>query len=167
MLRRIFPYQAVINHPNKLCLYYHLGLCPCPSVTLDQNYRKNINHIVNFLDGNKDLLLKDLEKERDSASAEDNFEKAGEIQKKIDSIILITSPFYRPFEYEENPNLRSDTVALNLADLKQILNDNGVGATAWKDRMLRISNTSGLNATLRWWFLQTARKIQQLIDGLK
>jgi excinuclease ABC subunit C len=148
MLRRIFPYQAVINHPNKLCLYYHLGLCPCPSVTLDQNYRKNINHIVNFLDGNKDLLLKDLEKERDSASAEDNFEKAGEIQKKIDSIILITSPFYRPFEYEENPNLRSDTVALNLADLKQILNDNGVGADSLERiECYDISNTSGLNAT--------------------
>lgn len=148
LLRRIFPYQAVLNHPNGLCLYYHLGLCPCPTVTKDPNYHRNINHIVSFLNGNKNLLIKDLEKEREQASINEDFEKAGEIQKKIDAITLITSSFYQPFEYELNPNLRSDTVASNLLDLQTILNTNGVKILNL-DRIecYDISNTSGLNAT--------------------
>jgi excinuclease ABC subunit C len=135
-------------YTSMTCLYYHLGLCPCPSVTKDVNYRKNINHIVDFLNGNKNLLIKDLEKEREQASKNEDFEKAGEIQKKIDSITLITSVFYQPFEYELNPNLRSDTVASNLQDLKSILNTNGVKVLNL-DRIecYDISNTSGLNAT--------------------
>ncbi|MEK7559598.1 MAG: GIY-YIG nuclease family protein, partial [Patescibacteria group bacterium] len=32
IIRRIFPFQAVLNHPKRICLYYHLGLCPCPPV---------------------------------------------------------------------------------------------------------------------------------------
>jgi excinuclease ABC subunit C len=148
LLRRIFPYQAVLNHPNKLCLYYHLGLCPCPSVTQDENYHKNIKHIISFLNGNKDLLLKDLSKEREQASINEDFEKAAQLQKKIEAITLITSSFYQPFEYELNPNLRSDTVAANLTDLKQILNENKVPVVNLERiECYDISNTSGLNAT--------------------
>jgi len=148
MLRRIFPYQSVVNHPNKLCLYYHLGLCPCPSVTKDGNYRQNIKHIIAFLEGNKKLLLKDLEKERNRVSKQEDFEKAQAIQKQIEAITLITSPFYQPFEYELNPNLRSDTVALSLQVLKNILNINNIPVLDLnRIECYDISNTSGLNAT--------------------
>jgi len=148
MLRRIFPYQNVANHPNKLCLYYHLGLCPCPTVTKDQNYRKTIKHIVDFLNGDTKKVIKDLERERDSFSKNENFEQAQSIQTKIDSINLITSNVYKPFEYELNPNLRSDVVQKELSELKDILNINGVGISNL-DRIecYDISNTSGLNAT--------------------
>jgi excinuclease ABC subunit C len=148
LLRRIFPYQAVVNHPNKLCLYYHLGLCPCPTITKDEHYQKNIKHIIDFLDGNKNLLIKDLEKERNQASRNEDFENAQKIQKQIDSVTLITSSFYKPFEYEENPNLRSDIVAFDLQSLKDILIENGV-VVSDLDRIecYDISNTSGLNAT--------------------
>jgi excinuclease ABC subunit C len=148
ILRRIFPYQAVLNHPNKLCLYYHLGLCPCPSVTKDENYRKNINHILAFLEGDKKLLLKDLEKERNQASKDEDFEKAKAIQKQIKAITLVTSSFYKPFEYELNPNLRSDVVALDLQSLKEILKKNNVPVLdLHRIECYDVSNTSGLNAT--------------------
>ena len=29
-MRRIFPYVSVAHHPKRICLYHHLGLCPCP-----------------------------------------------------------------------------------------------------------------------------------------
>src|SRR5574342_892963 len=50
-IRRIFPYQSVLNHPKRFCLYHHLGLCPCPplfpnSKEFKQNYRKNIRGII-------------------------------------------------------------------------------------------------------------------------
>jgi len=148
LLRKIFPYQAVVNHPSKLCLYYHLGLCPCPTVTNDKHYRKNINHIIDFLNGNKKMLLKDLEKERDKLSRDEDFEKAGEVQKQIDAVILITSSFYEPFEYENNPNLRSDVVASDLEELKRILNSNQISVfDLSRIECYDISNTSGINAT--------------------
>lgn len=148
ILRKIFPYQSVMNHSNKLCFYYHLGLCPCPTVTKDKNYRKNIRHIIAFLNGNKNLLLKDLIKERDITSALEDFENANQIQKQIDAVELITSPFYKPFEYEENPNLRSDTIKQELNSLREILNLNHVPVSSLKRiECYDISNTSGLNAT--------------------
>lgn len=148
ILRRIFPYQSVVNHPNKLCLYYHLGLCPCPYVTKDENYKKNIKHIIDFLNGNTKKVIKDLEKERSELSKAEKFEDAKNIQTKIDSINLITSPVFKPFEYELNPNLRSDIVEKELNDLKNILNKHNVNVKNLKRiECYDISNISGKYAT--------------------
>ncbi len=148
ILRRIFPYQAVANHPHKLCLYYHLGLCPCPSVTKDKTYKQTISHIIDFLNGNTKKVIKDLEKERNAFSKEELYEEAKGRQRKIDAIKLITSTVYQPFEYELNPNLRFDVIQKNLNELKDILNNHGVGVKDLKRiECYDISNTSGLNAT--------------------
>ena len=148
MLRRIFPYVNANNHPNKLCLYYHLGLCPCPNVTNDKNYRKTISHIVDFLNGESKKVIKDLEKERNEFSKNENYEEAKNVQKQIDAVALITSHVYKPFEYELNPNLRSDVIAEQLLSLKQILNTNDVYVSDLnRIECYDISNTSGLNAT--------------------
>ncbi len=148
IVRRIFPYQSVINHSDKKCLYFHLGLCPCPLATGDTSYRKTIKHIIEFMNGNSSKLLKELEKERNSLSKSEEFEEAMKIQTKIDAIKLVTSSFYKPFEYEENPNLRADVVSEKLKSLKKILTENNVMV---KDlnriECFDISNTSGINAT--------------------
>lgn len=124
--RRIFPFQSVINHPKKICFYNHIGLCPCPEVTNDKFYKKNINHLINFLRGNTKKVIKDIEKERENFSKNEAYEKAWECQKKIDSIKLIASSFYNPFEYEENPNLKEDIRRRELADLQEVLRVNNV-----------------------------------------
>lgn len=148
ILRRIFPYQNVLNHSNKLCLYYHLGLCPCPSVTKDVNYGKMINHIIDFLNGKTGKIIRELENERNLFSKNEGFEEAKELQRKINSIKLITSNVYKPFEYELNPNLRADVVQKELSELIKVLNENGVGVLDLKRiECYDISNTSGLNAT--------------------
>jgi excinuclease ABC subunit C len=148
LIRRIFPYQAVLNHPNSLCLYFHLGLCPCPTVTHDSRYKTTINNLVDFLNGKTAKVLRTLEKNRDLCSKNEDFEEAQSLQSKIDSIKLITSPVYKPFEYEENPNLRSDVIELQLNELKNILIDNNVQVLDLKRvECYDISNTSGINAT--------------------
>ncbi len=124
--RKIFPYQSVSNHPNKPCFYHHLGLCPCPEVFNDKNYKSNIKHLINFLSGKTKKVIKDLEKEKKIYIKEEKYEEASEDQKKIDSIKLVTSPFYKPFEYEENPNLREDLRENELKDFKNIMNSNNV-----------------------------------------
>jgi len=148
ILRRIFPFQNVLNHSDRLCLYYHLGLCPCPSVTQDKNYQKTINHIIDFLSGKTKKVIKELEKDRDIFSKNEDFEEAGKLQRKIEAIKLITSSIYKPLEYELNPNLRMDVVQKELDELKTVLNENGVGVSDLKRiECYDISNTSGLNAT--------------------
>lgn len=147
ILRKIFPFQSVRIHGNKLCLYYHLGLCPCPSVTKDKTYRKKIKYIINFLNGKTEKVIKDLEKERKAESIAEDFENAMSIQKKIEAINLITSPFYKPFEYELNPNLKSDLTQIELNSLIRILNENGQRVKKLnRIECYDISNTSGKNA---------------------
>lgn len=147
IIRKIFPYQSA-NHTNKLCLYNHLLLCPCPSITNDKTYKTTIKHIVNFLNGNTKKIIKDLEKEREKFSKNEDYEKALNIQKKIEAINLITSAFYRPFEYELNPNLRSDVINQELNLLKAILNNNNVNVkTLNRIECYDISNISGKYAT--------------------
>ena len=159
IIRRIFPYQSVARHGNRLCLYYHLGLCPCPSVTNNHNYKKTIKRIILFLEGNTKKVIKDLEKERDSLSKKLDFENASLLQKKIDAIKLITSPFYKPFVYEENPNFKSDVLQKELNSLIQILNENKVNVKKLERiECYDISNISGKSATASMVVLKNGEK---------
>lgn len=171
VLRKIFPFQSVINHPKRICLYYHLGLCPClpalelhvPSRSANKRneisqtlhffkmtkaYKRTIKHIIDFLDGKTKKVLKELEKERDNASKQEDFETAQKIQKQIDAIFYVTHPVHKPFEYETNPNLREDLRQQELGQLKNILERNGISV----DNLERIecydiSNIQGTNPT--------------------
>lgn len=123
-IRRIFPYQSVRNHPKRICLYHHLGFCPCPPLltkTQLTKYRHTIRYLVQFLEGKKESVIRSLEKEMLIAAKSENFEEAESIKRQIDTIRLITSGVYKPWSYIENPNLLSDEAQLDLEDLQQVL----------------------------------------------
>lgn len=128
-IRRVFPFQSIENHPKRVCLYHHLGLCPCPPVfanpELKNEYRKNILGIIRILEGQSQKVMKDLIKTRDSLSKNEQFEEAEKLQKKIEALSYITQPFYQPFEYDVNPNLRTDLRQKELTDLRKILEHYG------------------------------------------
>jgi len=147
-IRRIFPFQSVANHPKRICLYNHLGLCPCPQVTNDKDYKKNILHIVTFLKGNTKKVLRSLEKERSVVSKLQEFEKAEALQRKIDAINYVTSPVYQKFDYRVNPNLDLDLRKKELSGLKDCLSRYNVQIKNLKRiECFDISNISGTNAT--------------------
>ncbi|MDE2025209.1 MAG: GIY-YIG nuclease family protein [Patescibacteria group bacterium] len=152
-LRRIFPYISDENHPKKICFYHHLGLCPCTPANATKEhirtYKQTIKYIVDFLDGGKTAkVVKDLEKERDKASSAQAYEKAGTIQKQITAIMIITKPTHKPFEYETNPNLRSDVRQLELKSLQDTLKEHAV-VTEFLHRIecYDNSNIQGTNPT--------------------
>jgi len=130
LIRKIFPYQSVMNHPKKYCLYFHLGLCPCPPMFKTEEeikeYKKVIRYIVQFFEGNTKEIIKELEEEREALAKSEKFEEAQLIQRKIDSIILVTSQKHKPFEYEVNPNLRQDLRSQETHELQKVLNENGM-----------------------------------------
>ncbi|MGH7245478.1 MAG: hypothetical protein ACREGI_00925 [Candidatus Levyibacteriota bacterium] len=151
-LRRIFPYQSVLNHQKKICLYHHLGLCPCASAiaTLDakKEYKKTIRHIKEFLRGKTKKVLDFLEKDRNSESKKEHFENANILQQQIDKINIITHPFHKPFEYETNPNLTQDLREIEMEELRIILGQHNVYVSSLKRiECYDISNTQGTNAT--------------------
>ncbi len=125
-IRKIFPYVSARNHPKKICLYYHLKLCPCPeafnSTEVKNDYKKSIKRIITFLKGDTGKVLMDLEKERDRLSKNEEYEKANNLQKKIDSILIITSPSYPSFDSNIDPNLEEDIRNEELESLKTVLN---------------------------------------------
>ncbi|MBI3887757.1 GIY-YIG nuclease family protein, partial [Candidatus Microgenomates bacterium] len=128
-IRKIFPYQSVLNHPKRICLYNHLGLCPCPPVfdspELRKTYRKNIGGIIRMLEGESQKIMKELTKARDKASKAEDYEEALTLQKKINALSIVTTPFHKPVEYDVNPNLRIDLRQQELDDLMEVLNQNG------------------------------------------
>ncbi len=138
-VRKIFPFQSTLNHSKQICLYHHLGLCPCvtalcnrvrpyyaqvgsdPRDNLLKEYKRNIKHLAAFLNGDTKKVISDLENEREIASKIEDFEKASAIQKQIDAIEIITHPVHKPFEYDTNPNLRLDIRQEELKSLQEIL----------------------------------------------
>ncbi len=151
-VRRIFPFQSVKHHPKGYCLYYHLGLCVCPPLLTNEavkkDYKKGIKRIRTLLNGDIRGVVKELIKERDEKSKDEDFEEALALQRKIDAITLITQRVHKPFDYEVNPNLKSDIRAKELQSLLSHLQEQGV----FIDKLDRIecydiSNTSGTNAT--------------------
>lgn len=143
-VRRIFPFETALNHPKKPCLYYHLSLCPCCEYYGDGKYKKEIRRIINFLKGKTKDVIKDLEKERNTLSKSENFEQANLIQKKIDAIKYVTSPIYKPFEYELNPNLKTDIRQKETTLLLEVLNRHGIDVKKLERiECFDISNISG------------------------
>jgi len=151
-LRRIFPYHSALNHQKRICLYNHLGLCPCVSANPTKenklSYKKTVKHIIDFLNGKTKKVVFDLVSERDELTKLQHYEKAGILQKQINSIEYVTHPFHKPFEYETNPNLRVDLRFSELKDLQKILSVYGI-VTDFPERIecYDISNTQGTNST--------------------
>jgi len=150
IMRRIFPFQNVKNHPKNKCLYNHLGLCPCASVFSERlpEYKKNIKKLEYFLSGKKKKIIDELRRERENFVKTEEFEKASQVQDKIERITLITSPFYSPFQYEKNPDTYAIHVKEEVESLKNILSKYYTGLKSLeKIECFDISNIQGTNAT--------------------
>lgn len=70
------------------CLNYHIHQCyaPCQGYISVEEYRKSIDEVVRFLNGNYDLILKELEEKMLDASENLEFEKAIEYRELLASV---------------------------------------------------------------------------------
>ncbi len=87
-LRRIFPYNTHQVMPKRVCLQYHLGLCP----GLEENktslaaYRQNLHKLIMFLRGERTRLIAQLEKTMRQAAKGQQFETAGILRNQAQSL---------------------------------------------------------------------------------
>lgn len=150
LLRKIFPYESVRNHTKRKCLYFHLGLCPCVEA-VPKNlplYKKNLANLERFLKGSTKQVLENLHKEQKEYVKKEEFEKAGFVQRQIESIERITQDTYDPFVYMQQP--RAQTMREeneNLALQKLLLEHDVPVGNLFRIECYDISNFQGTNAT--------------------
>ncbi len=70
------------------CLYYHIHQCkaPCQGYISKEEYQKNIDGVLDFLNGDYKKLVKELEEKMQAAAEELRFEDAGQYRDLIQSI---------------------------------------------------------------------------------
>ena len=73
---------------TRACLNYHINRClgPCMGYVSKEDYRKQIDEIIDILDGKVDKVLKDLEYQMLEESKKMNFEKAAYIRDRMVAI---------------------------------------------------------------------------------
>ncbi|MFA6423692.1 MAG: GIY-YIG nuclease family protein [Candidatus Magasanikbacteria bacterium] len=102
LLRKIFLFSECQPDAKKPCFYYQLGLClgVCTGEISARDYMaKVIRPLCLFLDGKKQRLLKDIEKEMGVASKGKYFEEAARLRnqlhhlQKIQDVALLNDSF--------------------------------------------------------------------------
>ncbi len=95
IIRKIFPWndhQKVIanntnktNNANKPCFNYQIGLCPgtCIGKISKKEYAQAVKNIILFFQGKKEKIVKNLEKEMNTASKRLEFERAEKIRRQV------------------------------------------------------------------------------------
>lgn len=76
---------------GRACLYYHMKQCdaPCEGLISKEEYRKQIDDALEFLNGNYKLIMKQLQEKMEQASQELEFEKAAQYRDLLKSVTQI------------------------------------------------------------------------------
>lgn len=87
-LRRIFPYSTHTVMPKRVCLQYHLGLCPGveEQKISSADYKKTLRKLILYLKGERVKLISQLESEMKAAAAAHEFEVAAMRRNQINNL---------------------------------------------------------------------------------
>jgi len=105
ILRKIFPFRSCKTLPKKPCLWYQLDRCPAPCILesgagnqiplakdkIKKEVQSNVRTIFKILGGEKNKVLRGLNKDMKIASKNQGFEKASNIRDKIFALERIIS----------------------------------------------------------------------------
>ena len=77
-----------LKERTRACLNYHINRClaPCMGYVTKEEYRKQIDEIIDLLEGKTNKVIKELETQMKEASNKLEFEKAGELRDRIQAI---------------------------------------------------------------------------------
>ncbi len=87
-LRRIFPYSTHATMPTRVCLQYHLGLCPGVEEQKigSGDYKKTLHKLVLYLKGERQRLIKQLQTEMNLAAKRQDYELAAKRRNQIHNL---------------------------------------------------------------------------------
>ncbi|HSH31109.1 MAG TPA: excinuclease ABC subunit UvrC [Candidatus Saccharimonadales bacterium] len=116
MLRKVFPYVTHATWPARGCLQSHLGLCPGPEEgkISSRDYKRNIRNLILYLSGQKDKLLKAIEKDMQAAAKKRDFETAAYARNQLRDLQALGKKMI--FGDTESFDLSRDQALVGLAD---------------------------------------------------
>jgi len=87
-LRKVFPYSTHETLPKRVCLQYHLGLCPGveESKISEKDYKRDLRRLELYLKGGRKQLVVDLEKEMRQLAKASQFEAAALLRNQINDL---------------------------------------------------------------------------------
>lgn len=133
MIRKILPYCSCKSRPKKVCLYYHIGLCPgpCSGKLPLMSYQENIRSIVKILKGERRKLIKELKSKMQRLSQAKKFEAASILRDKITAINSLYEGKSKPHELislKESLGLMRLPLVIEAIDISSLGNDDSVGS---------------------------------------
>lgn len=141
-LRRAFPYSTHTGPmPRRACLQYHLGLCPGleEDKTSLQDYRNNLKRLMQYFKGERQVLIRQVEKDMRAAAKKSEFEEAARYRKQLFALRGLTKQII--FSDKEFMDLSKDE---GLADLSLLL---GLETPPRRIEGYDISHMSGTDTT--------------------
>jgi excinuclease ABC subunit C len=118
ILRKIFPFYDK-PYDGKKTLNTDIGLTP--GIELDKitpaEYKKSLRNLIKFIEGNRQTVVKNLEKDMAQASKNQDFEKAANLRNTLFSIRALATQIV--FANEEFIDISSDEA---LHELQELLN---------------------------------------------
>ncbi len=141
-LRRIFPYldceRSITGEDERPCLYYHIKMCggPCIGRQSREEYRAVIKQLMDFLSGDTDQVIQQLETQMERAAENLQFELAALYRDRLKSAKQIA-------EQQQVVNTR-----LEDADYVALAQDEKTGDTAVQVFMVRRGRLIGRESLL-------------------
>ena len=82
---RVLPRDCGLERP---CLNYHIGQCmaPCQDYVSREEYRAHVDKALEFLNGNYNMILNDLQKKMEEAAEALEFEEAARYRDLFNSV---------------------------------------------------------------------------------
>ena len=127
--RNIPPAEGTASH--RPCFEYEIGLCPgaCAGTLSPRDYQKTVRSIVLFLNGKKQQIIKNLEREMKTASKQLEFEKAAESKRQLFALQHIQDVAFITDSRPAWPNNhRSNPSRIEGYDISNISGTSAVGA---------------------------------------
>jgi len=100
LLQKIFPVrqcdESYYHNRTRPCLQYQIKRCTAPCVNLisEENYRKDVEHTILFLEGKNQQVIDELTDQMQQASIDLNFEGAAILRDKIISLRRVQESQY-------------------------------------------------------------------------
>jgi excinuclease ABC subunit C len=91
-LRRMFPFldcdRVITGNDRRACMYYDIKLCsgPCIGAIQRAEYRANVQHLCDFLEGKSDQVLTDLQGRMARAAEAMQFERAAQYRDQLRAV---------------------------------------------------------------------------------
>ncbi|MBP7088391.1 MAG: GIY-YIG nuclease family protein [Candidatus Omnitrophica bacterium] len=113
LIRRVFPYRTCRIMPRSACLFFSLKLCPAPCIgkISESQYKNIIRNIIKLIQGERELLVKELKQKMNKLAKAEKFEEAGKIRDKLLAIDIL---------YQGKPQKHELVILKELLDLPKI-----------------------------------------------